>query len=153
MDNVKNLENKGETATVNEGENLIKITNLIKSHLSGIERAKKELSAQKTMLEDSLSNNPEYREKSDVVKEATKAKNVVKQKIINKPELMDLSAKIKDASLTIKDSQKALSDYLQEYARLSDSRQIEDENGEIIEIIYTAKLVRGTKKQDKFKKY
>ncbi len=53
-----------------------------------------------------------------------------------------MNNKVRNLRSEIKELKGALSDYLQEYARLSGVNEIEDENGEVREIKYDAKLIK-----------
>lgn len=126
-----------------ELESLTTVTNLVKNYISAIGRTKIELSKQKEMLEDALSNNPQYKEACDDAKEAGKIKSDVKRQILEDDELQNISVKVRDLSQTLKETKSALSEYLIEYARLSGSKQIEGDDGKILEIVYSAHLVKA----------
>lgn len=126
-----------------QAESLLTLVGLIQNSLASIERQKKELAEHKQMLEDGFANDPVYVEHADKAKEAAKLKNQTKQQILKQPQLQQLSAKIKEMSQDLKELKTSLSDYLQEYARISGAREIEDINGEINEIVYTAKLIKA----------
>lgn len=123
-------------------EDVVTITNLIHTHLATIDQSQKELSTQKAMLKDSYENDPTYHEQNEKVKEATKVRNATKNQILQQPALKELSEKVKDLSATLKDSKEALSSYLQEYQRLTGQNSFETPDGEVRQIIYTAKLVK-----------
>lgn len=126
-----------------ELENLTTVTNLVKNYIATIEKTKNELRKHKEMLEDTFSNNPQYKEASEEAKEASKIKADVKRQILEQEDLLELSTKVKDLNLTLKETRAALSEYLVEYARLSGSKQIEDDNGKILQIVYSAHLVKA----------
>ena len=129
-----------------QAETLVTITGLIQNYISSIDRLKKEISENRQMLEDSFMNDTTYKEKEEKAKEANKDKNVFKQQILKQPTLMALSEKIKDLRSSMKDSKQQLSDYLQEYQKLTGANEIEDAQGNLSEIRYTARLVRPSKK-------
>ncbi len=129
-----------------QAETLVTITGLIQNYISSIDRLKKEISENRQMLEDSFMNDTTYKEKEEKAKEANKDKNVFKQQILKQPTLMALSEKIKDLRSSMKDSKQQLSDYLQEYQKLTGANEIEDVQGNLSEIRYTARLVRPSKK-------
>ncbi len=121
---------------------LTSVLNLIKRANTAIEEAKKTLAVNKEMVDDALGTDPAYRTENEKVKQATKARTAVKQQILRRPELTAANAKVKDARTQLKDLRETLSEYLQEYQRITGEKTIEDENGEVKEIIYTARLVR-----------
>lgn len=98
------------------------------------------------MLDDALLNDANYKEKEDKAKEAVKTRNACKLQILKQPALMALSDKIKDLRSEMKEAKQQLSDYLQEYQKLTGANEIEDANGNVNEIRYSARLVRPSKK-------
>lgn len=127
--------------------NLTTITNLIQSYIGNLDRASKELKAHKQMLLDSFANDPTYREHDEKVKEAVKVRTATKQQILKQPTLAELSAKVKEMAEGVKGMKEALSGYLQDYAKMTGSREFEDSEGELREIVYTAKLVKAAQKR------
>ena len=130
----------------NDRETLTTIVGLIQNYLGAIEREKKELTENKQMLEDALNNDPVYKEHADKAKEAVKIKSATKLQILRQPQLSQVVAKVKELSEQLKEKKESLSQYLLEYARISGERQIEGPDGQIQEIVYQARLVRGVKK-------
>lgn len=121
---------------------IINLESLIKSHLSSISRFQEELKKHKEMLNDIFENDETYKKHAEVAKEAARVKSQTKQQIMKQPSVAELADKVKSMQSQLKETQGALSDYLSEYRRLSGISEIEDENGEIRQIIYVAKLVR-----------
>lgn len=121
---------------------LLDLENLIKSHISGIDKRRVELRKQKEMLTDIFNNDATYREMDEKVKAANKDKAEVRVRLARQPNAMGLNEKVKNLSLEIKEMEGAMSDYLREYQRLSGSNEIETDEGDIREIIYIAKLIR-----------
>jgi len=132
------------TSKETELESLTTVTNLIKNYISTIERTKTELGKQKDIMEDALANNPQYKEACDEAKEYSKIKADVKRQILEDDKLANLVAKVKELTLTLKETKEALSEYLVEYAKLSGSNQIEGDDGQTREIVYSARLVKQT---------
>lgn len=132
----------------NAANDLITITNLIQSYIGNLDRASDELKAHKQMLQDSFGNDPTYREQDEKVKEVTKVRNATKQQILKQPTLRELAEKVKEMTQSVKDMREALSSYLQEYAKMTGTKEFEDAAGELREIVYTARLVRHGSKKD-----
>lgn len=126
---------------------LITVTNLIQSYIGNLDRASEELKAHKQMLLDSFANDPTYREHDEKVKEAVKVRTATKQQILKQPTLAELSAKIKEMAESVKGMKEALSGYLQDYAKMTGSREFEDSEGELREIVYVARLVKASTKK------
>ena len=121
---------------------LVNMESLVKSHISQIDKLNEELKKLKEMLDDILANDSTYQEHLENAKEAAKVKTATKNQILKRPQAADLNEKIKSLKSQIKENQSSLSDYLQEYARLSGVNEIEGDDGEVREIVYTAKLVK-----------
>lgn len=124
------------------GEILINMESMIKNHIASIDKLSEEAKKLKEMLDDIFANDPVYQEHLEKAKEATKLKTATKQQILKQPQAADLNLKIKTLKSEIKENQGALSDYLQEYQRMSGVNEIEGEDGEVREIVYTAKLIK-----------
>lgn len=121
---------------------LLRIEEMIKTHLQQIEALSEDITKRKDMLDDIFLNDETYQEHDKVAKEAAKIRSKTKQEILKRPDVADLSNKLKALKSEKKELQTGLSDYLREYQRLSGSNEIEGEDGELREIVYTAKLVK-----------
>lgn len=126
-----------------ELETLTHISGLIRTYLANIEKAQLEISKLKEMVQDALENNPQYQEAMAETKEASKIKADVKRQIMEENKLDESANKIKELTGSLKDKRAGLSEYLVEYARLSNSKQFELDNGKTMEIVYTAHLTRS----------
>ena len=98
------------------------------------------------MFEDAFNSNPTYREHTEKVKDATKARASVRQQIIKQPSVALLKQKVDDMRFDINEQSKTLSDLLQDYREQTGATQIETRNGQILEIVSTSKLVRRNNK-------
>ncbi|MGH7245690.1 MAG: hypothetical protein ACREGI_02025 [Candidatus Levyibacteriota bacterium] len=127
---------------------LTSLDELIKSHVTSLDRLRDEIKKHKQMLEDVFVNSEAYRENDAKVKEATKVRNVTKSELMKQPQVMALFQKVKSMVQEAKEKQMSLSDYLLEYQRLSGANQIETDNGEVLEIVQVAKIVRKFSKKD-----
>jgi predicted RNase H-like nuclease (RuvC/YqgF family) len=123
-------------------EILINMESLIKGHIATIDKLSDEAKKLKEMLDDIFNNDPTYQEHDKAAKEAAKVKQNTKAQILKQPQAADLDKKIKDLKSDLKENQASLSDYLQEYARLSGVNEIEGDDGEVREIVYSAKLIK-----------
>ncbi|MCL4415803.1 MAG: hypothetical protein M1365_03735 [Actinobacteria bacterium] len=126
----------------NDAALLLKIEEMIKTHLSQIDSLGEEITKRKDMLDDIFANNETYQEHDKQAKEAARIKSNTKKEILKRADAAELSEKLKDLKLEQKELRDGLSDYLREYQRLSGSNEIEGDDGEIREIVYTAKLVK-----------
>jgi hypothetical protein len=132
-------------------DDLIAVTGLIQNYIVQIDRSSKELAAHKQMLQDAFLNDPTYRQHDEKVKEAVKVRNATKMQILKQPTLAELAEKVKDMAQSVKDAKQSLSDYLQEFAKMTGAREIEDSEGELREIVYSAKLIKAGSKEFKKK--
>ncbi len=130
------------TDTSNDAVLLVRIEEMIKTHLSQIETLTEEAGKYKDMLEDIFLNDPTYQEHDKLAKEAIRVRTGTKKEINKRPDVADLTSKMKEARTQKKELQQGLSDYLREYQRLSGSNEIEGDDGQVREIVYTAKLVK-----------
>jgi hypothetical protein len=141
------MDNQNTQTPLPEGTNapvtsLFAIENLIKTHISHIESVKLELHKQSEMFNDILSNDPAYKKASDEGKEINKKKSEARQNILKSPSNASLNQKIKDMKQEMKELKNALSNYLQQYQKIADTDQIESEDGEVRQIVYSAHLVK-----------
>jgi hypothetical protein len=123
-------------------EILLNMESLIKGHMSTIDKLTEEARKHKEMLDDIFANDPTFQEHDKLAKEAAKVKQGTKQQILKQPQAADLDKKLKELKSELKENQGSLSDYLQEYARLSGVNEIEGDDGEVREIVYSAKLIK-----------
>jgi hypothetical protein len=123
-------------------EILFNMEGLIKNHMAAIDKLQEELRKNKEMLDDIFNNDPTFKDHSDKAKEAAKIKQNTKAQILKQPQARELDEKVRSIKSQMKENQDSLSDYLQEYARMAGVNEIEGDDGEVREIVYSAKLVR-----------
>lgn len=129
---------------VSGGQILINMEGMIKNHISSLDRLSSEMKKYRDMLNDIFEQDPTFREHSEKAKEAAKVKQKTKAEILKRPQARELSDKLRDMRIEVKELEGALSDYLQEYQRMSGVNEIEGDDGEMHEIVYVAKLKRKT---------
>lgn len=132
--------------TVNAAAAMLNLEELIKNHIDSLDKLRLEMKEQREMYEDSFNNNPTYREHVEKVKEATKGRSQVRQQIAKQPSVAVLDQKIKDMRFDIKEKQQTLSDLLADYKEQTGATSIETRNGQVLEIVSTARLVRKNSK-------
>lgn len=133
-------------APENDAVLLLKIEEMIKTHMSQIDSLQEEITKYRDMFNDIFINDETFQEHDKVAKEASRIRSNTKKQIMKRGDVADMFNKLQDFRLEQKELQEGLSDYLREYQRLSGSNEIEGEDGEIREIIYVAKLVRRSPK-------
>jgi hypothetical protein len=129
-------------ASVGQAEVLMNMEGLIRNHLVALRKLQEELTKQKEMMDDILANDPTYQEHLAAANEAAKTKTATKAQVLKQPQAADLDKKIKDLKVEMKENQGSLSDYLSEYSRLSGLTEIEDDEGNMLQIAFSAKLVK-----------
>jgi predicted RNase H-like nuclease (RuvC/YqgF family) len=139
-DEVSNANADADKAQFNQASALMSLEDLIKNHISAIDKLRDELKQHKEMFEDTFNNDPVYREHVEKVKEANKAKGSVRQQLSKQPSVAQLDQKVKDLRFDIGEQNKTLSDLLQDYKDQTGASQIEV-NGKTYAIISTSKLV------------
>lgn len=132
----------GQQATV-----LLSLEELIKNNIDSIEKLNTELRKQREMFDDSFNNDPVFREHTEQVKEVTKVKSATKQQIMKQPSVLKLSNEIKNMRSEIKERQSSLSDYLQEYQRMTGATEIESNSGDMLRIVNSSKLIKDASKR------
>ncbi len=118
------------------------LESLIRENLSRIDKLQEEARQHKEMIDSVLLNDEVYKQHDEAAKQAQKTKTATKSEILKRPDVVQIAEKLKTARSEIKEIRESMSSYLQEYRRLSGSAEIENDRGEIMEIIYVAKLVK-----------
>ncbi len=136
-----------EVATqLNTGTNdaaiVMNMESMIKSLLASQVKLKEAIEKNQGLLDDILENDSTYKEHSEAAKAAAKVKAATKQQILKQPQAADLADKVKTFRSELKENKASLSDYLREFQRMSGISEIEGPDGEIQEIVYTAKLMK-----------
>lgn len=139
------VEDSPKSSSSDQATVVLSLEQLIKSHIASIDKLRDENRKHKQMLEDAFLNDPVYQEHLKLAKEAAKVKNTTKQQITKQPANVLLSNKIREMSAELKDKQMALSDYLLEYQRMTGVNEIEGEDGDVREIVNSAKVIKKSK--------
>ncbi len=126
----------------NDAVLLVRIEEMIKTHISQIDKLDEDVSKHKEMLDDIFGNDSTFQEHDKIAKEAAKIRSKTKSEIMKKSDVAELANKVKVLKSEKMELVDGLSDYLREYQRLSGSNLIEGEDGEMREIIMVPKLVK-----------
>lgn len=136
------MEAAAQTPSQNKAINIIQLENIINGYLGDLERLQQEYKEQNQMFRDALENDAEYAACVAKAREISKEKKTIQDKLIQEPALALVESKVRDIKSEVKETQQALSDYLQQYYELSGLRQITGTDGEIRDIVTTVKLVK-----------
>lgn len=134
------VEEEATPVSTDSSQVLINMESMIKEYISSIAKLTQEAKEAKEMLEDIFKNDPTFQEHSKAAEEASRIKKNTKQEVLKRSEAKELNEKVKSLKSQLAENQASLSDYLGEYQRMSGVSEIEDNNGELYEIIYVAKL-------------
>lgn len=135
-----------DESTGNDATLLLRIEEMIKTHIAQIDQLDDEIAKHKGMLDDTFVNDEVFQQHDKAAKEASKIRAATKAQIMKRPDIAHLSSKLKELKTEKSELSEGLSSYLQEYQRISGSNEIEGEDGEVREIIYVAKLVKKSSK-------
>lgn len=144
---VEETEVVAEPEAVGDAAVLLNLEEMIKNYIVSLDKLREEKKKLQEMFDDSFVNNPTYRENAEKAKEALKVKATTRQQIASQPAVIAIAQKVKGLSADIKESQNSLSDYLLEYQRMTGANEIEDNDGQIREIINSAKLIKRSAKK------
>jgi seryl-tRNA synthetase len=132
---------KDDQATI-----LLSLDEMIKTYVASLDRLSEEQKKLREMVADGLHNDAQYREVDSKAKEATKARNAIRQQIMGRSGVIEIANKLKNITIEIKEKKASLSDYVLEYQRMAGVNEVEVGNGEILEIVQVAKLVKKFRK-------
>ena len=99
-----------ETTTNNDVILLLKIEEMIKTHMTQIGELAEEASKYKDMLDDILLNDETYQNHEKAAKEAARIKTNTKKEIMKRPGAADIGSKLKSVKSQQKELKEGLSD-------------------------------------------
>jgi DNA-binding ferritin-like protein len=121
---------------------LLSLEEMIKSNIASLETLREEMRKIREMFEDTFSGDPLYIEKAEEAKKAAKGKSEVRARIMQQPSVKEMADKIKHIRSEVAERSGALSDYLQEYQRISGLTQLEVD-GQMHQIVNSSKVVKA----------
>ncbi|MDO8497704.1 MAG: hypothetical protein Q7S61_04125 [bacterium] len=131
-----------DAATNSVGLSVLEIENIINGYIADLEKLKGDMKVQRDMFNDAFNNDAEYAEQQKKVKEATRIKSGIKQRILKQPAVALVADKLKSMKEEMADVEDAMSSYLEKYRAIANTNQIMGTDGEMREIVYVAKLVK-----------
>lgn len=135
------------SAMADQVEVLLSLEEMIKNNIASLDSLRTEVKKQREMFDDVFVNDETFRTNSEKAKEANKAKNTTRQQILSQPAVSAIQSKLKSMRTDIKERQAALSDYLQEYQRMTGATEIEGKDGELRDIINNSKVIKQASKK------
>lgn len=142
LEDVQATSKNGDGTPEDQSTLLTGLDEMIKAHVQSIDRLRTEVKKLREMVQDGFANDAVYKEHDDVAKAAAKVRQATKAQIMKQPAIVALVQKMKTLNSELKEKQFSLSDYLLEYQRLSGANQIETDDGQVLEIVNSAKVVR-----------
>lgn len=139
-------ENSSGSTPANDSQvdTLQTVENSIRNHNRMLAEVKDNLKKLNEMLKSYLENDDEYREAAKNAKDAAAKKSAIKQRLLSRPEANNIPAKLEETKNQKHELEEALSYYLSQFRELSGTNEFEDENGDLKQIVYVAKLVKRT---------
>lgn len=126
-------------------DELKNIENLINANITKIDKLQEDIKPVKEMLESLLDADLQYAELDQKAIEAVKAKTAKKKELMGTTNGRELNEKLKELKSEMAEAREALSTYLQEYQKKTGFNEFEGTDGELRQIVFSAKLVRKTK--------
>ncbi len=126
----------------NPAGDIINVENLINSYHLKLDSLTRDLHEQKGMLQSILDNDSEYCKLDQEADKISKTKSVARQKALKQSNAVSIIDKTKEIKNELREVKVAMSDYLTQYITLSGSRQIEAPDGTLMDIIYSARLIK-----------
>jgi len=143
-DDLRQEENQDVQPSLQSSDAMV-ITNLqdlINETLRSIDTLAEEVKPLDEMVTSVLENDDVYKNRAEEAKVSSKKKQATKSEILKRPDIANVYSKIKEKKADLKEAKESLSEYLQEFARLTGQRQFETSEGQVKEIVYTAKLIK-----------
>jgi Mg2+ and Co2+ transporter CorA len=122
---------------------IMQIENMINSQIEEIDKTRDDVKMLKSSFEDAFKNDAKYREFDEKVKEVAKLKKQYVDAMKKDASIQKAEQDFINRRDELKDLQMGLSDYLKEYNRVSGLSQFETQDGQLLKIVQTFKLVKG----------
>ncbi len=120
----------------------LNLEEMIKGYMADITRLREKLKSQREMFNQSFEQDKVYSEVAEQQKAANRKKTEAKQRIVKTDAVSAVKMTMKEIQDELKDAQQALSDYLNRYIMVSNSNEFMGPDGELHQIVRTAKLVK-----------
>lgn len=119
---------------------------MIDRYLKDIQALREKIKEQTSMFKDTFSNDKEYEEQTKKIKDLTKVRNGIKDRIMQQVSVKTMSDKIKSLKEEMNDLNNALAGYVQQYQKMANTNQITLPGGEVMQIVLVPKLQKLTDK-------
>lgn len=132
------MSDQNQTATT-----LISVESMIKSLSDRLAKLKEEAKEQRAIFKSVFDNNDDYQKIDQRVKDINQQKKKLKSQLLSQSSATSAKEKLDATKDQIREANQALSDYLAQYVTLSGTNQLEMDEGKMMRIVYTAKLVKA----------
>lgn len=139
------IEGAKETDSISTASDTLILDNLesmIRENLAREDKINEEAKKYKEMIDSVLLNDETYQAHEEAAKQAQKVKGATKAEIMKRPDVATIASKVKELKEEVKEMKESMSSYLVEYQRLSGSSEIENDKGEVMQLVPVIKLVK-----------
>src|SRR3989344_1864882 len=128
--------------TPNQAMSTLELESMINRYIEETDKLKAQLKTQKDMYNAVFENDATFSQTQEKEKEIKKNTTALKQKLVKQPAAVDISNRMKDLKMEIKDVQDTLSGLAEQYEKVSGLSQITQDDGNILQIVNTYKVVK-----------
>ncbi len=139
---VHSLPMPNDTSSKPNPQSILALEDMIKGYLADIAAVREKLKAHREMLKSTMEQDKDYSEVSEKHQTIKKEVAKVKETIVKNPSVIATKVKVNDLGKELREAQLALSDYLNQYAQITQSSEFVGPDGEVMQIVRSAKLVK-----------
>lgn len=125
-----------------DAKRILNLESLIKGYLGDLNQLREKLRAQKEMVKSTYEGDRDYSEATAETQKLKKKEKEIKERLVKNDGVVAINMKIEQLQTEVKNIQFSLSDYLNEYAALTNSTEFIGPDGELFQIVRSAKLAK-----------
>lgn len=129
---------------INEASELLDLEQTIKTYYQGVQSKREEMKQYKEMISDTFANDKTLGEAEEKMKTLKMESNKIKEQLAGTSAVIEAKQKLKELMAEVRDLDKALSKFLLQYRDVAQTNQIMVREGEMYQIVQSAKLVKQT---------
>ena len=129
---------------LNEASELLDLEQTIKTYYQGVQSKREEMKQYKEMITDTFANDKTLAESEEKMKSLKMESNKIKVQLAGTSAVIEAKQKLKELTSEVRDLDKALSKFLLQYRDVAQTNQIMVREGEMYQIVQSAKLVKQT---------
>ena len=127
---------------INQARALLDLEQSIKTYYQGAQSKREEMKQHKEMVADAYANDKTLAESEEKMKALKMEANKVRDQISATSAVIEAKQKLRELSEEVKELEKTLSKFLLQYKDLAQTNQIMVREGEMYQIVQSAKLVK-----------